>query len=123
MAPPAGYTASGEGGGVPAEQIEERRFHTGAVALNYVERAPNGPPLVYLHGGSVRWQHGQRFVELMAERWHVYGVDLRGHGQSGWVPGHYRLRDYAADVVAFLRDVLPEPVALYGHSLGAMPFT
>ena len=100
------------------EEIPERRFHTGAVELSYAEGPPNGPPLVYLHGGSGRWQHGGRFVELMAERWHVYGLDLRGHGKSGWVTGHYRIRDYAADIAAFLQGPVGMPAALYGQSLG-----
>jgi pimeloyl-ACP methyl ester carboxylesterase len=103
---------------MPTERIRERRFSAAAVELNYAEGPPNGPPLVYLHGGSGRWQHGGRFVELMAERWHVYGVDLRGHGKSGWATGHYRIRDYAADVADFLRGAVGAPAALYGHSLG-----
>jgi pimeloyl-ACP methyl ester carboxylesterase len=103
---------------MPTERLRERSFHTGAVALHYAESAPNGPAMVYLHGGSARWQHGARFVTLMAERWQVYGVDLRGHGRSGWVPGGYRVRDYAADTAAFLRGVVRGPAALYGHSLG-----
>jgi pimeloyl-ACP methyl ester carboxylesterase len=101
-----------------ADGVRERRFQTGAVELNYAEGPPHGRPLVYLHGGSGRWQHGGGLVELLAERWHVHGLDLRGHGKSGWVTGHYRVRDYAGDVVAFLHRVVGEPAALYGHSLG-----
>ena len=103
---------------MPTKRLRERSFHTGAVALHYAEGPPNGPAMVYLHGGSARWQHGARFVTRMAERWQVYGVDLRGHGRSGWVPGGYRVRDYAADTAAFLRGVVRGPAALYGHSLG-----
>jgi pimeloyl-ACP methyl ester carboxylesterase len=48
----------------------------------------------------------------------VYAPDLRGHGQSGRVPGCYRLRDYAADIAAFLEQVVQQPAVLFGHSLG-----
>lgn len=46
---------------------------------------PAGEPVVCLHGVT---GHGQRF-EMLAERLpgrRVIGVDLRGHGHSGWEP-------------------------------------
>ena len=98
--------------------LTERQAQTGEVSINYAEGPPNGPPFVVLHGGSARWQLGAALVRLLAERWHVYAPDLRGHGRSGHVPGQYSLRDYARDVTAFLADVVREPAILYGHSLG-----
>jgi pimeloyl-ACP methyl ester carboxylesterase len=50
----------------------------------------------------------------------VYAPDFRGHGQSAWVTGTYRLQDYADDTIAFLRHYLKEPAYLFGHSLGGM---
>jgi pimeloyl-ACP methyl ester carboxylesterase len=52
-------------------------------------------------------------------RWHIVAPDFRGHGRSAWVPGHYRLDDYAADTQALLRQ-LQYPAVLVGHSLGGM---
>jgi pimeloyl-ACP methyl ester carboxylesterase len=98
--------------------FREHRRQCGAVELNFAEGPDAGPPLVVLHGGSARWQYGEQLLTALAGRWHVYALDLRGHGRSGWMPGHYRLRDYADDIVAFLREVVHEPAALYGHSLG-----
>jgi pimeloyl-ACP methyl ester carboxylesterase len=73
---------------------------------------------VVLHGGSARWQYGRDLLELLAESWHVYAPDFRGHGLSGRVPGAYSLRDYVADSAAFLAGVVREPAVVYGHSLG-----
>jgi pimeloyl-ACP methyl ester carboxylesterase len=98
--------------------LQVHRRDLGTVELNYAEGPAAGPPLVILHGGSARWQYGERLLTALARRWHVYAPDLRGHGRSGWVPGRYRLRDYAGDIAAFLREVVREPAALYGHSLG-----
>jgi pimeloyl-ACP methyl ester carboxylesterase len=100
------------------EMLHERRFDTGAVEINYAEGPPNGPPFVVLHGGAASWQYGQAFVEALAERWHVYAPDFRGHGKSGHVAGHYQVRDYAADTAAFLAGVVQEPAIVFGHSLG-----
>jgi pimeloyl-ACP methyl ester carboxylesterase len=98
--------------------LREAVFETDEVTLNYAEGQPHGPPFVVLHGGAARWQHGFRFVELMAGTWHVYAPDFRGHGKSGHVPGAYRLADYVRDTAYFLAGVVHEPAVLYGHSMG-----
>lgn len=98
--------------------FREQRIALGEVALHYAEGPDAGPPFVLLHGGSARWQYGERLLRTLAERWHVYAPDLRGHGRSDRAMGRYRLRDYADDVVAFLDRVVSEPSVLYGHSLG-----
>lgn len=100
--------------------INEQAFHTGVVTINYAEGPPSGPPLVLLHGGSARWQSFDTIIPDLAVRWHLYAPDLRGHGKSGRVQGHYRLQDYAEDIIAFLQQCLSEPVYLIGHSLGGM---
>lgn len=98
--------------------LAERQFHTGTVEINYGEGPPAGLPLVILHGGAVSWRYGDAFIDLLTARWHVFAPDLRGHGQSGRVPGRYHLADYAEDIVAFLTGVVREPAVVYGHSLG-----
>jgi pimeloyl-ACP methyl ester carboxylesterase len=98
--------------------LREQRFDTGIVEINYAAGPPNGPPFVVLHGGSASWQYGKAFLAVLSDRWHVYAPDFRGHGQSGRVPGHYQVRDYAADTAAFLAGVVREPAIVFGHSLG-----
>src|SRR5436309_1380347 len=100
-----------------SDVVHEQRFDAGPVVLNYAEGPATGPPLVILHGGSVRWQYGSALIDALSARWHTYAPDFRGHGKSGWVPGRYRLRDYADDIAAFLQQVVGEPAILYGHSL------
>jgi pimeloyl-ACP methyl ester carboxylesterase len=98
--------------------LTEHCFHTGVVTLNYAEGEASGPPLVLLHGGSAGWQSALPLIPELSQHWQVYAPDLRGHGQSGRVPGCYRLRDYAADIAAFLQQVVKSPAVLFGHSLG-----
>jgi pimeloyl-ACP methyl ester carboxylesterase len=50
--------------------------------------------------------------------WHIFALDLRGHGKSSHVPNQYRPEDYVMDVIAFIQDHFSEPVVLFGHSLG-----
>ena len=46
---------------------------------------PDGPVVVLLHGGGqTRFAWGST-ARVLAERgWHVFRVDLRGHGESDW---------------------------------------
>ena len=87
--------------------------------LNYAEGPAAGPALVMLHGGSGRWQLYAEMLAGLAEGCHVYAPDLRGHGNSGWVPRGYTIRDYVEDIGAFLREV-SGPAVLMGHSLGGI---
>ncbi len=97
--------------------LTEHRFHTGIVTLNYAEGETLGHPIVLLHGGSARWQSVLPLIPALSQHWHVYAPDLRGHGQSGWVPGRYRLSNYAADIASFLQQVVKEPTALLLSSI------
>lgn len=96
----------------------EQSFDAGEVDLNYSERGSEGPPLLLLHGLAARWQAFGPLLPALAADWHLYILDLRGHGKSGRTPGHYRVPDIAADAVAFLQRQVGEPTVLYGHSLG-----
>jgi pimeloyl-ACP methyl ester carboxylesterase len=97
---------------------QEKIFDTGKVKINYLDSgSPSAEPLVMLHGGAWRWQEYLSLIPSLSQRWHVYAMDLRGNGRSEWVAGHYRLEDFAEDIVAFLRQ-LNAPVVLVGHSLG-----
>ena len=99
-------------------EIQEHYLNTDAVTINYAKGPPSGPPLVFLHGGSARWQSYEGILPDLAARFHLYAPDFRGHGKSGRVPGRYRLQDYADDTIAFLRQCVAEPACLFGHSLG-----
>jgi pimeloyl-ACP methyl ester carboxylesterase len=98
----------------------ERQIDAGAVTLNFAEGPAIGKPLVVLHGATSRWQDMMPILNLLAEHWHVYALDLRGHGNSGRAAGHYRLTDYAQDVAAFIRQEIGEATIVYGHSLGGI---
>src|SRR6188474_2558075 len=103
--PPKEHRGQAAGRNYLTESIlfREATFDTGKVALNYAEGPAAGPPLVMLHGGAGRWQLYSGMLTELAEHCHVYAPDLRGHGQSGWVPWGYTIREYVEDIGAFLR--------------------
>lgn len=99
--------------------LDEHRFDTGEVVLNYAEGPANGSPLVLLHGGGGRWRDLKRIVPPLSAQWHLFAPDLRGHGASGWTPDQYTYDDFARDIEAFLPAVVHTSAILLGHSLGA----
>jgi pimeloyl-ACP methyl ester carboxylesterase len=101
------------------QMFSEKIFDTGRVVINYAEGPETGPAVVMLHGGSANWHDLEDLGELLSAHWHIYLPDLRGHGKSGRVPWGYTLREFAADIGAFLQQV-SGPAALYGHSLGGV---
>lgn len=100
--------------------LREKTFEADHVTINFAEGTEGGPPLVLLHEGSRRWQHLLPIIPGLVMRWHVYALDLRGHGKSGRVPGHYCPTDYVPDIKAFLERQLAEPAVLFGHGLGSL---
>ena len=100
--------------------VTEKKFDTGELIINYAEGPASGPAMVMLHGGTRWWQDWYKFTPALTPSWHVYACDLRGHGKSGRDGDHYRLNDYARDIIALLRKQVNEPAVLVGHSLGAM---
>jgi pimeloyl-ACP methyl ester carboxylesterase len=100
--------------------LTEKTFDTGTVAIHYVEGPPSGKPLVLLHGVTTWWQTFLPVLPNFVIRYHIYALDLRGHGRSGRTPGAYSISNDVADVTAFLRDCVQEPAVLLGWSLGSM---
>ncbi len=99
--------------------MTETTLDTGELALNLASGPPTGPPLLFLHGVTRRWQDFVTLLPPLSLRWQVHALDARGHGKSGRVPGKYRIVDYVRDTAAVLRS-LREPAVVFGHSLGAL---
>jgi pimeloyl-ACP methyl ester carboxylesterase len=100
--------------------LVEKRFDTGEVDLNYAEGPPNGPPILLIHGITSNWKRFLPILPSLTLRWHIYAVDLRGHGESGHKKGYYTLKDYEKDIKVFIEKVIQEPTIIFGLSLGGM---
>jgi pimeloyl-ACP methyl ester carboxylesterase len=98
----------------------EHTFDTGEVGLNLAAGPASGPPLLFLHGVTRLWQDFVPLMAALSPRWRVHGLDFRGHGRSQRAPGRYSLADHVRDALALVRSHFREPVAVYGHSLGAL---
>jgi len=90
----------------------------GAVKTWYDEHG-SGQPLVLLHGGLVDARWFAPNLAPLAERFHVYTPERRGHGHTPDVPGPITHQLMADDTIAFLDTVVGEAADLVGHSDGA----
>lgn len=99
--------------------LDEKMFHAGEATLNYAEGHHSGPPLIFLHGLTDRWQYFLPIIPNLSLRWHVFALDFRGHGRSSRTPP-YRYMDHISDVIAFVDQNVEEKAALFGSSLGGM---
>ena len=99
--------------------LTEKRYQNKDINLNYAEGPNAGPPVLFLHGLTDRWQFFLPVMPTMTQNWHVYALDFRGHGASKHTPP-YRYLDHINDTISFIEDVIGEPVHLYGTALGGM---
>ena len=77
------------------------------------------PGVVLLHGITSSVQSWVRVGPALANRYRVYALDMRGHGESIKPSrGAYSLRRTADDAVAFIEALDLERPALIGHSWG-----
>src|SRR5688500_7903604 len=83
---------------------------------------PGRPSVVLLHGVGSRGQSWWPVIDPLAARFHLYQLDLRGHGASGKPSAGYLMEHYAADLDAALDalDLQDRETRIMGHSLGAL---
>jgi len=99
---------------------QESIFDAGKVKINYLDYdSSSDEPMIMLHGGAWCWQEYLTLIPSLSQKRHVYALDLRGNGRSGWTAEHYRLKDFTDDNVEFVRR-LNAPTVLVGHSIGGV---
>jgi pimeloyl-ACP methyl ester carboxylesterase len=97
---------------------EMRLVQAGDVRLAYRESGPDpAAPVVLLHALGEDSSDWDGVAAALSQTCHVYAVDLRGHGRSGW-PGRYSLPLLRDDVARFLDALGLGQVTLIGHSIG-----
>jgi pimeloyl-ACP methyl ester carboxylesterase len=95
-------------------------FYSDRLKLQFWDYGQDGKPsLVLVHGGLDHARNWDWVARVLREEYHVYALDLRGHGNSEWAHGGmYSLAEHVLDLSALLDIVNDFPVRLVGHSLG-----
>lgn len=105
----------------PQVTAHERLIDSGGVPILVTEFPhPGQPPVLLLHGIGSRGSSWWPVIEPLAAHFHLYQLDLRGHGGSGKPACGYAIEAFASDLDQVL-DVLDlEAPRIMGHSLGAL---
>lgn len=82
--------------------------------------AGRGTPLVLIHGVGLRAEAWEPQISDIKSKFHVFSLDMPGHGQTDLLADGANLPDYVAWAAAALRALELGPVALAGHSMGAL---
>lgn len=97
-------------------------YYSHRLKLQFWDWGQDGKPtLLLVHGGLDHARNWDWVARALRERYHVYALDLRGHGNSAWAPGAlYSVAEHILDLSA-LADVIADfPIYLIGHSLGGI---
>jgi pimeloyl-ACP methyl ester carboxylesterase len=97
-------------------------YYSHRLKLQFWDWGQDGKPaLVLVHGGLDHARNWDWVARSLREHFHVYALDLRGHGNSAWAPGAlYSIAEHVLDLSALV-DVIGEPqVHIIGHSLGGV---
>ena len=100
--------------------ITEKKFDTGVITLNYVEGPDNGPALVLVPPQGADLTNYEKVLDPLSEDYHVFSIDIRGHGKSDWTTGDYSFESIGADMTAFLERVVKRPAFISGNSSGGL---
>jgi pimeloyl-ACP methyl ester carboxylesterase len=90
------------------------------VRLHYAYKGdPSGTPVIMLHGYTDSWLSFSPVLPLLDNKYRVYILDQRGHGDSDRPMGGYAMQQFAADVLAFMDAMNVKQATIVGHSMGS----
>ena len=100
-----------------APDIPIRHVAVNGIGLRYIE-AGSGPTLVLLHTMRTQLDLFQRVIPALAARYHVYAIDLPGHGHSDIPGADYTATFFIGAVAGFLDQLDLQEAVLVGESIG-----
>jgi len=95
-------------------------FYSDRLKLQFWDYGQDGKPsLVLVHGALDHARNWDWVAQELSRDYHVFALDLRGHGNSAWAPGAaYTVAEHVLDLSALLDVINDFPIRLIGHSLG-----
>lgn len=88
--------------------------------INYGEVSNEKPALLLIHGQMGIWEDYALVLPELSKNWHIYAVDVYGHGESTHDESLYYLDVNGDDLIWFVDHVIGAPTVVAGHSNGAI---
>lgn len=89
----------------------------GDLEVHYLE-AGRGTPLLLLHGGTATADSWGEAMPRLAERYHVFALDTRGHGKTNNPAQQMSYAQFADDVAGFIAALRLRKPSIIGYSDG-----
>ena len=100
---------------------EEKQFAlSNGNIINYGEVRNDKPALLLIHGQMSVWENYALVMPELCKNWHIYAVDVYGHGESSHDESLYYIDVNGDDIITFINEVIGEPTVVAGHSNGAL---
>lgn len=101
--------------------FNKKDFHlSNSYRLAYMEGPKNGPPLLLIHAQAASKRSYDPVLPALSETFHVFALDIIGHGESDRAPTCYTLSKIGNDIAEFIEKKLYAPIYLSGHSSGGL---
>jgi 2-hydroxy-6-oxonona-2,4-dienedioate hydrolase len=100
-------------------ELRQTYYNAGGVRTRCIE-AGSGKPLLFLHGTGGHAEAYARNIVEHAKHFHVYAVDMVGHGFSDAPDIAYDYEDYVNWLLALMDAIGADRAMISGESLGAM---
>lgn len=100
--------------------VEKRVPLPNGNVINYGELENDKPALLLIHGQMVSWEDYASVIPELSENWHIYAIDVYGHGESTHNEGLYYLDVNGDDIIWFIENVIAQETVVSGHSNGAL---
>jgi non-heme chloroperoxidase len=91
------------------------------VTLPYAEQGdPAGVPMLFLHGFTDSWRAFELVLPHLRKSIRAIAMTQRGHGDASCPATGYRIRDFAADLTAFMDALRLGAAVIVGDSMGGV---
>ena len=103
-----------------ADRPEDGVLEVDGRGIHYLDWGnADAPPLLLIHGMAGCAADWVRVAAHLQSRYHVIGIDQRGHGESSWVEGsQYTTAGFVADIDALVDHLGIAPFVMVAHSMG-----
>ena len=88
--------------------------------INYGEVGNDKPALLLIHGQMSIWEDYALVLPALSRNWHIYAIDVYGHGESSHEESLYYLDVNGDDLIWFIDHIIGAPTVVAGHSNGAI---
>ena len=103
-----------------ADPFNRKKVELNDFTMCYYELgSKNSQVIIFLHGITDSSSSWASTAPLLADEYHVYALDQRGHGDSESPDGGYSIFQFGEDVIEFMNFKNIKKAVIAGHSMGS----